>query len=187
MSFGSEIKRLRQDARISVQKIADLIGVDAERWRKWEDKNLTPRMEDTAIIENFFGMPLNKIGKLLSIKEFLNVPREVKQVPKKDTVIHHPMTNEVLLELIKSNFAQAEAHKVLSEANLILARNNENLITKMQSSADAAQETSVDVSASFADLLELLAEIASGKKFRSKQEALAELSKRVPVPQRKDV
>ena len=81
MAFGAEIKRLREDARISVKKLADKIGVNADRWRKWEEKDLTPRIEDAEIIEGFFGMDLSKIVKLPSIKEFLIVPREKNQVP----------------------------------------------------------------------------------------------------------
>jgi len=76
MAFGSELKRLRENAKISVQKIADKIDVDADRWRKWEEKDLTPRIEDATKIENFFGMPLEDIMKLKSIKKFLIVPHE---------------------------------------------------------------------------------------------------------------
>ena len=73
MAFGAEIKRLREDARISVQKIADKIGVDAGRWRKWEEKDLTPREEDVLKIESFFGMDVRRVMALKSIKKFLNV------------------------------------------------------------------------------------------------------------------
>jgi len=40
MGFGNNLKRLREEAGLSVQKIADKIGVDAGRWRKWEEKDL---------------------------------------------------------------------------------------------------------------------------------------------------
>lgn len=76
MAFGAEIKRLREHANISVQKIAELIGVDPERWRKWEQKDMTPRKEDGDKIEAFFGMDLAELMELKSIKEFLNVPHE---------------------------------------------------------------------------------------------------------------
>src|SRR5690606_18844124 len=84
MGFGKEIKRLREEANISVQKLAEKIGVDAERWRKWEAKDLTPRLEDTAAIEAFFGMDLNAITGLESIKKFLIVPRESKEPSNTD-------------------------------------------------------------------------------------------------------
>lgn len=76
MAFGAEIKRLREHANISVQKIADLIKVDADRWRKWEQKDMTPRKGDADKIEAFFGMDLSEIMELQSIKKFLNAPIE---------------------------------------------------------------------------------------------------------------
>ena len=79
MAFGKDIKKLREEAPISVQKLADLIGVDADRWRKWEQKDLDPRLEDTQLIEAFFGMTLNQIRKLTSIKKFLKVPNKHPQ------------------------------------------------------------------------------------------------------------
>ena len=79
MAFGKDIKKLREEAPISVQKLADLIGVDADRWRKLEQKDLDPRLEDTQLIESFFGMTLNQIRRLTSIKKFLKVPSKLAQ------------------------------------------------------------------------------------------------------------
>lgn len=67
MGFGKEIKRLRDDVNMSAGKLAIIIGIDADRLRKWEQKDLTPRDKDTATIEQFFGMSLEKIEKLSSI------------------------------------------------------------------------------------------------------------------------
>lgn len=64
MGFGLEIKRLREGTGMSAQKFATLIGVDAERLRKWEQKDFAPRDEDRTAIENFFGMRLEQIMKL---------------------------------------------------------------------------------------------------------------------------
>lgn len=78
MGFGKEIKRLREDAKISVQKLSDMIGLDsggADRWRLWERKDFSPKDEDTRLIEAFFKMSIKEIEKLQSIKKFLNVPR----------------------------------------------------------------------------------------------------------------
>lgn len=79
MPFGATIKRLREPTGMSVQKLADRIGVDAARMRKWEEKDLTPRHEDQLIIEEFFGISLEEIGRLESIKKFLTVPK--KEIP----------------------------------------------------------------------------------------------------------
>jgi len=74
MSFGKEIKRLREDVPISAQKLADYIGIDADRLRKWEQKDMDPRHEDVVKIEAFFGMDLKAIMGLKSIKKFLTKP-----------------------------------------------------------------------------------------------------------------
>jgi transcriptional regulator with XRE-family HTH domain len=74
MAFGSTIKKLREEANISVEKLAAKIGVNSSRWRKWEEKDFDPRDEDAALIEEFFGMKLQDISSLSSIREFLKVP-----------------------------------------------------------------------------------------------------------------
>lgn len=75
MGFGKEIRRLRIEAnKISVDKIAGKVGVDAGRWRKWEEKDLTPRQEDATKLEEFFEMSLDQLMQQKSIKKFLSVP-----------------------------------------------------------------------------------------------------------------
>jgi transcriptional regulator with XRE-family HTH domain len=68
MAFGKEIKRLRDGINLSAQKLADLIGIDAERLRKWEQKDLNPREEDMARIESYFGMRLDEIMGLQHLR-----------------------------------------------------------------------------------------------------------------------
>jgi hypothetical protein len=74
MAFGFAIKKLREDAKISVGKLTGKIGVSAARWRKWEEKDFDPRDEDKRKIEEFFGKKLIEIEKMESIEEFLKVP-----------------------------------------------------------------------------------------------------------------
>lgn len=76
MGFGKELKRLREDSGMSARQLAEKIGVDAERLRKWELKDLTPRYEDRSIIEAFFKMTLEEFEKLKKIPELPNVPKE---------------------------------------------------------------------------------------------------------------
>ena len=81
MAFGNTIKRLREDAHISVQKLSDLIGVNADRMRKWEQNDSIPRINDVSKIESFFGMDLSEIEKLESINNFLTFPNKAREVP----------------------------------------------------------------------------------------------------------
>lgn len=76
MAFGRHIRLLREKKNISAQKIADYLGVDASRLRKWEEKDLNPRDEDTKKIELAFGIPMASIMKLKELPEFQTVPIE---------------------------------------------------------------------------------------------------------------
>lgn len=91
MAFGKEIKRLRKAAGISVEKLAGKIGVNADRWRKWEAKDFDPRDEDQRKIESFLKIPISEISKLDSIGKFLKVPilEEQTKVPP------HPIMEEL--------------------------------------------------------------------------------------------
>lgn len=82
MGFGFTIKKLREDAGISVEKLTGLIGVKATRWRKWEEKDLNPRDDDQRRIEDFFKTDIEKVVTLKSIKEFLDVPNYVMRTQK---------------------------------------------------------------------------------------------------------
>lgn len=75
MAFGKEIKRLRDSSNISAQAFADAIGISAERLRKWEQRDLNPRHEDTELIEGYFGMTLQEISRLKRL------PSMVQKVP----------------------------------------------------------------------------------------------------------
>lgn len=84
MGFGIEIKRLREDAGYSAQKLADAIGIDAERLRKWEQKDFDPRDDDREKIETYFGTSLELIMKLekfpiqLKDKDYIERRRKLK-------------------------------------------------------------------------------------------------------------
>lgn len=89
MGFGISIKKLREDAGISVEKLTGKIGVKATRWRKWEEKDLRPRDQDQQKIEAFFKLTLDEITALSSIRDFLNVqksedPSFVADLPELD-------------------------------------------------------------------------------------------------------
>ena len=138
MAFGAEIKRLREDAHISVKKIADKIGVNADRWRKWEEKDLTPRLEDALVIESYFGMELSKIVKLPSIKQFLIVPRETKEFAKVPNT--EPLQFDLIKEVIQIRerqlVIQATLAVVISELTPLIAkgtgRSHANVFSQMK-------------------------------------------------------
>lgn len=75
MGVGAELKRIRiENNKISVLKLATRVGVDPERWRKWEAKDLNPRDEDSVLIEKFFGVPISDLHLIHKITISSNVP-----------------------------------------------------------------------------------------------------------------
>lgn len=93
MGFGTHIKQLRLAKRLSAEKLARLLGVDADRLRKWEQKDLMPREADLAKIEAAFGMKMDAILKLKELPEFKKVP-----IPNKDIVKVSEGTDEEALQ-----------------------------------------------------------------------------------------
>lgn len=84
MAFGKEILRLRKAVNISAEKLAKMIGIRADRLRKWEEKDNDPREEDTRRIEEFFGMEIQKVMELDSIRKFLKVQKSNEEVVNED-------------------------------------------------------------------------------------------------------
>jgi hypothetical protein len=86
-------------------------------------------------------------------------------------------------DIAKSNVILAEANRTLADAHKILAKNNEDLIFIMKESKTplSPSKNLLNEPATFGALLEVLAEIGSGKKWHSKDEALAEVGRRLVV------
>lgn len=120
MAFGMAIKKLREDARISVEKLAGRIGVSADRWRKWEEKDFDPRDEDQALIESFFGLSLKHIERLSSIKDFLKGPSQLPETSKAEV---EPTTMQILAALAEAFKNQAEALRTQAEIMKIIEKN----------------------------------------------------------------
>lgn len=96
MAFGKEIKRLRDNSRLSVQRFVDLVGIDnAERVRGWEKNDTTPKYEDRIKIETFFQLPLEEIMKLESIPETILSPKPYHEL-RKENKLNDKNPNEIV-------------------------------------------------------------------------------------------
>lgn len=129
MAAGKEIKRLR--GNMSAQEAATLIGVDVDRLRKWEQRDVDPKDSgDILRVENFFGLPISDLPKLD------NFQWTSKSGSKTNVDTVHSLS--------ESNRILAEANKILAEAHDRIARGNEKLINLLElsyhkpSSADPA-------------------------------------------------
>lgn len=110
MAFGKEIKRLRDDMNLSAQKLADLIGIKADRLRKWEELDLNPRDEDVEKIESFFKMSINEIVKLTSIKKFIRADHPIQIEKELNSLLSHHEERliriEAALQVLGEKFAE---------------------------------------------------------------------------------
>lgn len=167
MPAGKEIKRLREEKNVSAEKLAELIGVKPERLRKWESRDVDPRELDKIKVEQYFGVTLDELGNLSNF--------DFNKGPQKDSGVD---SLKALSGLIETNKALAEANKTLADAHKIIANSNGKLVELARITVGDGKQIPLALESRFSDLLELVAEVGSGKKWHSKKEALAELSRR---------
>lgn len=105
---------------------------------------------------------------------------EVYRLPLSD--VSQEAKNGVMIDISKPDpmaaiISMSESNKLLAESNKTLAKNNEDLIQIFKTTVDAPQQIPLTLEARFAALLELIAQVGTGKHWKSVQEAHAALSK----------
>lgn len=65
MAAGKEIKRLRMAAHVSAEKAAKLMNINADRLRKWEQRDVDPAdSADIEAVQKYFGCSLEELGQM---------------------------------------------------------------------------------------------------------------------------
>jgi len=177
---------------------------DVKKWRKENgltQEQLAMQLGITrqllGAIEN--GQPMSKtVEKLFNtLKNAGQISNTVQESQAKYERTSHIFTEspeekiindfKALKSIAESNRILAESQKIAAESNKILAESQRQLVNtnaelvnlyKEKSTGNAGQGNAADVEAKFDVLLEAIAEVASGKKYHSKQEAVATLGKR---------
>jgi transcriptional regulator with XRE-family HTH domain len=100
MAAGKEIKRLRiGDGNRSAQEVADLIGVKAERLRKWESRDVDPKdTGDIKALEKYFKVQITKLKDLESFQFY-----------KPIDITSENLSDSVLLTALIRHVAKLEA------------------------------------------------------------------------------
>lgn len=88
MAFGKELKRIRLASGMSGKKLADRLGINQEKLKKWELNDLDPRSEDKIIIEGEFQMKIEEIEKLSSLPESILITNLTGDIPSENKNIH---------------------------------------------------------------------------------------------------
>lgn len=92
MATGKEIKRLR--GNLSAEKVAEFIGVNASRLRKWEERDSDPKdTDDVRKVEDYFGVSLSELAGLTNFAF-------VKKPPKNPDITPGSQSEVVLLRQI---------------------------------------------------------------------------------------
>lgn len=80
--------------------------------------------------------------------------------------------------LVESNRIIADANKSIADANVVLAKNNEELIQLMKKPTESVSEESpLTFQSNLGKLLAAIAQVGSGKRWHSQEEAIAALHK----------
>ena len=117
MDVGKELKRIRDANGLSAQIFADYIGIGAERMRKWESGKGAPKLEDQAIISEYFKIDLEDLPKIEKFK-FYSKPVKIE----KDKGIEQANTsnisdNPAINDLAKSILLLSDMGKTLADSN----------------------------------------------------------------------
>jgi hypothetical protein len=75
MGLGSELKRLREEAGLKRPAFTEMLGISNSRYTKTEQTGYDPKM-DRERIEDFFGMSLEELVRLPSIREIIKRKKE---------------------------------------------------------------------------------------------------------------
>jgi len=116
MSFGAEIKRLREAAGLSVRELAELLCVKAERLHKWGERDFNPRSEDASEIERCTGIEISKFGSLqqLPVEEMRKARRResVKMKAKRLTGLIEGRDEDSFLSLLLELYEAEREHNI---------------------------------------------------------------------------
>lgn len=168
-TVGEELKRIRlANNNMSAQKLADYLGVSADRLRKWEDLGLRPNDEDSKKIEDYFEIPLDELDVItkfkFNAKKHPN-PSNLNNVENIDLLIASNKKqvdiNADLVSIIKSmqnTIADALAQKQVSRGEVI-----EEIVSRIAHQCIGQSWTSP------AEGLQVLGKILAGKKQSSNQ------------------
>lgn len=162
-----EIKKIIQENDYSVARIAREANIKQDRLYKWLDNRGAPKVADTEKLVKWLN---DKLGKTTN----------------EDFHSRAEFSEKAITSLIETNKLQAEANRLQSEANRLIAESNYNISRKFTADVPQANETAVDYK--LGQIVLLLGDMASGKKYRTKAEAVEAFHKQIfGIPEKNEV
>ncbi len=126
MAAGHEIRRLR--GKIAAARVAQLIGIDVGRLRKWEERDTDPKdTGDIQKIETYFGRPLKELPEIKSF-EFVQKPTRSDAGIKDDLIEALKESNRLLKEALEVNSDELHRNILLTRS---LAETNQDILIEL--------------------------------------------------------
>lgn len=170
--FGKRIKDLQKSLNINSRQFALKTNIHPSYMTRVEKGKAGLTSENIAIICKEFNV--NHTWIMTGEGEMFN------NVNKKSTnskIEDKPISElSIIHNLVESNKELATANKALSEAHLLIAKDHHEYMNR--TTVNTSQGISQEIDTKFSELLELIAEVGSGKKWENTDAAVLELSKR---------
>jgi len=171
-TIGERIKAFRLSKGLSVPAFAKMYNLNKANLYKWEGGTKPSHYED--------GIELEKIlfSETIPNNNVLNDGEATYKTTKKSIKSKDLQNPNKAIETV---YNLAESNKTLVDSHKLLVETNANLVSMIKSITktigDSGQDNAAGVEAKFDVLLEAIAEVAAGKRYHSKQEAVATLGK----------
>lgn len=146
MAAGKELKRIRefQKPKVSAKKAAMLIGVDLDRYTKWEQRDVNPKDSgDIKRVELYFNCNIDDLDKIKDFQFYKleNVHKKTSQryIPK-EAESSQNIRNAAMLMVVLDAQAEIIAHQkktavsaVRSSLEEAVKRREEGLLDELSS------------------------------------------------------
>lgn len=175
-----DLKAIRKKHNLTQEELANKLGITRQLVISIE-KGKPMSKSVQKLVENF-----DRSEVIVNAVHEAEVKYEpVKRAMSSDLPKYIPTDKNALLSIAESNRLLAESQKISAESNRILVESQQKLIetnaylvtVKTKTTGNDDQDIPPAVHAKLDNLLEAIAEVGSGKKWHSKQEALATLGK----------
>jgi dsDNA-binding SOS-regulon protein len=169
------LQEIMKARKVKVPQLAVETKIPKDRIYAWYT---SPKADDQVKLEAW----INKKSPSENVDSFTINQISTSYSEKALAEIAH--SNRLLAESVRvqadANRIQAEANKASEETKLVLAKNNEDLITIIKTTESDVSDSVLNDAAVLVPLTEILADFAVGNvHFHSKKEALAELGMRL--------
>lgn len=88
--FNSNLKYVREQKGLSKNKLGELVGVNQSTIGRWENKEITPSIDNVIDLMNALNIPLSELGSFLghdmstsnNLKDLPNTDQDYKKILK---------------------------------------------------------------------------------------------------------